>query len=251
MKLSKRLETIALQVPPGSRLADIGSDHALLPVYLVQKGRVPYAVAGELNPGPYDAARKQVKEASLGERIVVRQADGLRAVLEGEVDAVSIAGMGGALIVHILEEGRSKLDGVHTLVLQPNIGEDQVRRWLVQNGWQLAAEQLLEEDGKFYEVLTAVRNDDQAGGADLYAARELGCGIEISEALLYRLGPYLVEQPNEAFFAKWRSELAKLEGIAADMTRSDAESARLRREMLLQDIAATKEVLVCLQKERQ
>lgn len=253
VKLSKRLETIASQVPAGSRLADIGSDHALLPVYLVQQGMIPYAVAGEINPGPYEAAKKQVAEAGLSHCIAVRRGDGLQAVQAGEVDAITIAGMGGALIVHILEQGRSKLEAVQTLVLQPNIGEDQVRRWLTANGWRLAAEQLLEEDGKYYEVLTAQReaeNADTAGTANLYAPRMLACGIQVEESLLYRLGPYLIDSPNEAFYGKWRSELRKMAGIAQDMGRSDSESAQVRRDALLLEIAKMEEVLACLQKDK-
>lgn len=251
VKLSKRLETIAHQVPEGSRLADIGSDHALLPVYLVQQGIVHYAVAGEINPGPYEAASKQVRQAELAERIIVRQGDGLQAVEVGEVDTITIAGMGGALIVHILEQGKSKLAGVRTLVLQPNVGEDQVRHWLVANGWRLITEHILEEDGKIYEVLTADKpasDEAQDVKEQLYSERVLPCGITVSSELLYRMGPYLLEGPNAAFYEKWRSELQKLAGIATEMARSELVSATLRRAALLEEMAKIEEVLACLQK---
>jgi tRNA (adenine22-N1)-methyltransferase len=251
LKLSKRLETIAQQVPAGSRLADIGSDHAQLPVYLVQQGIVHYAVAGEINPGPFEAASKQVREAALEEQIKVRQGDGLQAVEIGEVDTITIAGMGGALIVHILEQGKAKLAGVYTLVLQPNVGEDQVRHWLVENGWRLITEQILQEDGKIYEVLTANKptsDQMQVNTEKLYNERVLPCGITVSSELLYRMGPYLLEQPNAVFYEKWRSELQKLASVSKEMARSDLDSAKIRRAALLEETAKIEEVLACLQK---
>jgi tRNA (adenine22-N1)-methyltransferase len=253
VKLSNRLHTIAHQVPKSSRLADIGSDHALLPVYLIQQGRVPFAIAGEVNPGPFEAAGRQVKEAGLADQVQVRLGDGLQVIEPGEVEVITIAGMGGALIAHILEQGKQKLNGVHTLVLQPNVGEDQVRRWLVHNGWKLTDEIILEEDGKYYEILTAANaaNEiDQESVKAPYAPQTLECGLTVDEALLYRMGPYLLQKPNDAFFAKWRSELAKSNVVAGEMTRSDSESAKQRREALLEEITITEEVLACLRMGR-
>ena len=105
IKLSRRLQTIADQVTQGARVADIGSDHALLPVYLIQSGRCPSAIAGELNTGPFQAARKQTAEAGLKTVIEVRQGDGLSVLEPGEADTVTIAGMGGSLMADILEAG--------------------------------------------------------------------------------------------------------------------------------------------------
>lgn len=96
MELSRRLEKIASYVPDQAVLADIGSDHALLPVYLVQNGKIAAAVAGELNDGPYLAARKQVDGTGTQDRISVRKGDGLSVLRRGEADTVVIAGMGAA-----------------------------------------------------------------------------------------------------------------------------------------------------------
>jgi tRNA (adenine22-N1)-methyltransferase len=254
VKLSNRLQAIAHQVPKGSRLADIGSDHALLPVYLVQQGIVPYAIAGEVNPGPYEAAGRQVKEADLARQVHVRLGNGLEVIEAGEVEAITIAGMGGALIVQILEQGKQKLAQAHTLILQPNVGEDQVRRWLAVNGWLLTREQILEEDGKYYEILTAVHGAEgwsSESAEALYEARNLDCGLHVEADMFYRMGPYLLQQPNQAFYDKWQSELAKSNVVSREMARSDSDSARQRREALLEEISKTEEVLACLRTGKQ
>lgn len=161
MRLSARLQLISDLLPKGCRFADIGSDHALLPVSAVQSGRAAFAVAGEVNDGPLEAARRQVAEAGETQRISVRKGDGLAVIAPGEVDAITIAGMGGALIVSILSGGKPKLAGVKRLVLQPNVGEEP-RRWLAENDWYLAEEAILEEDGKIYEVMMAESAADAA-----------------------------------------------------------------------------------------
>src|SRR5690554_6840208 len=104
VKLSKRLAMIAGQIPIGDRVADIGSDHAHLPVYLAQQGLIEYAIAGELNEGPFLTACKQVQQANLEHKVSVRHGDGLSVLRANEVDTIVIAGMGGSTMVSILEQ---------------------------------------------------------------------------------------------------------------------------------------------------
>jgi tRNA (adenine22-N1)-methyltransferase len=251
IKLSKRLQLIASLVPRGARLADIGSDHALLPTYLAERGMTIFAVAGEVNEGPYQAAAKQVREAGLAGSIDVRRGDGLAVLQPGEVDCVTIAGMGGALIASILTAGLEKLDGVRTLILQPNVGEALVRRWLVEHGWFLAKEHILEEDGKIYEVLTAMRTPDSGrANADLYEPRSLAPSVVASRERLLEMGPYLLEQATDVFIHKWLLELDKLERVCAQLALSTAEASRLKEAQTREYIRETEEVLACLQKGR-
>lgn len=244
--LSERLLLIAEQIPQGSRLADIGSDHALLPAFLVKNGRVSFAVAGEVNPGPFKAAQRQVAEAGLKALIDVRRGDGLDVISPGEVDVITIAGMGGNLIVSILEAGKAKLAGVGRLVLQPNVGEEAVRRWLYAEGWSLIDEHILEEDGKIYEILTAERAN--VLDKELYKPRELnGYGV-LTEERLFQFGPYLSADVSGVFVEKWTREIAKLERIAGQLTHSELDEAKRKREALLVEIAELKELNACLRK---
>ncbi len=231
-------------------MADIGSDHALLPVYAVQNGIAAFAVAGEVNEGPLEAAKRQVAEAGESSRISVRKGDGLAVIAPGEVDCVTIAGMGGALIAAILTQGREKLTGVTRLVLQPNVGEELVRRWLVENGWYLTDEAILEEDGKIYEILTAERaaDADELNKA-LYQERRIpGCSVSLSQELQLLMGPRLTMAPTEVWVAKWRSEIAKLDRIRQSVAASTQETARGKEAELTSRIYQLKEVLACLPK---
>jgi tRNA (adenine22-N1)-methyltransferase len=248
IKLSKRLQTIAGHVPQGSRLADIGSDHALLPVFLAQHGVVDYAVAGELNPGPFEAALRQVERAGVDRIVRVRRGDGLRVIQAGEVNVVVIAGMGGHLIARILSEGSGKLTGVNLLVLQPNVGEDLVRRWLDQNGWNLSGESIIEEDGQWYEILTAV---PKRQSPPVYpSSMRLSCGLSLSKESLYRYGPHFVRQAPAEWHRKWEQELAKLERIHRQIRQSNTDAALRKEPEIREQIQEIREVLACLRKDK-
>ncbi|MDU0201663.1 tRNA (adenine(22)-N(1))-methyltransferase [Paenibacillus sp. MAH-36] len=250
VKLSKRLQMIADRVPVGSKVADIGSDHALLPTFLAQQGMIVFAVAGEVNPGPFEAATRQVLESGLSKKISVRSGDGLAVIEPGEVNVITIAGMGGSLMASILEAGKQKLEGVTHLILQPNVGEDQVRKWLLAEGWNLVAEAILEEDGKIYEILTATAGSAQDKNSQeaLYAERTLSGGIVVSKERLLQMGPYLLEEAPEVWFSKWDSELKKLAMIEGQLKLSTAEASAVKAEQIAQEIKDIKEVLACLQK---
>ncbi|WP_210365962.1 tRNA (adenine(22)-N(1))-methyltransferase TrmK [Bacillus sp. REN3] len=194
-RLSNRLEAVANHIPEGASLADIGSDHAYLPCHVVRKGRVPKAVAGEVAEGPFQSALAQVESEGLTGLIDVRKGDGLDVVSPGEVKCITIAGMGGALISSILEQGKTKLEGVERLVLQPNVGSFAVRRWLIENGWELIKEEIIKEDGKIYEILAAEKGDPLAP----YKSGRL------EEGILF--GPFLLKEKPGAFIEKWSQEL--------------------------------------------
>lgn len=136
-KLSLRLQRVAVHIPKESILADIGSDHAYLPCYAVIHNLCSKAIAGEVVEGPYQSAVKQVRETGLEAKIDVRKGDGLDVLEKDEATSITIAGMGGTLITSILEKGKDKLAKVERLILQPNVGSQNVRTWLMDNGWEL------------------------------------------------------------------------------------------------------------------
>lgn len=209
-KLSKRLQVVASFVPFGARLADVGSDHAYLPLFLVEKGQIDFAVAGEVVPGPYESAREHVTEAGRLSQIAVRLADGLAAVkADDQISVVTIAGMGGRLIAAILEAGQAALAGVERLILQPNNREDDVRQWLVTHGFQLVAETILEEQGKIYEVLVAEK------------------GKQVLSPIQLRFGPYLLTERSDIFVKKWQKEWDKLQ-LALEKIPDEHSDSRQR-----------------------
>ncbi|SMG12885.1 tRNA (adenine(22)-N(1))-methyltransferase [Paenibacillus aquistagni] len=252
MKLSRRLQCIADLVPKGSRMADIGSDHALLPAYLVKVGIVPFAVAGEVNQGPYEAALRQVKGSLIEDQVQVRLGDGLAVLTPNEVDCITIAGMGGSLIASILDKDSAKLEGVSTLVLQPNVGEEFVRSWLSKHGWLLVEEHILEEDGKIYEILLAVKQDEDTFSVEdklLYTEQKLG-NVTLDRQWLMQLGPHLIREPNDILIRKWSSEIAKQDKILATMAATSSEEVKVKREQFEAYKKALEEIVACWQKDR-
>ena len=220
--ISKRLELVASFVPQGAILLDVGSDHAYLPIELIERGKIESAIAGEVVEGPYQSAVKNVEAHGLKEKIQVRLANGLAAFEEGDqVSVITIAGMGGRLIARILEEGLEKLSNVRRLILQPNNREDDLRIWLQDNGFQIVAESILEEAGKFYEILVV-----EAGQMNLSASD-------------VRFGPFLSKELSPVFVQKWQKEAVKLEFALGQIPDKNLEE----RQVLVDKIQAIKEVL--------
>ncbi|MCM3111397.1 tRNA (adenine(22)-N(1))-methyltransferase [Lederbergia lenta] len=229
-KLSKRLDRVVSYVIPGSKIADIGSDHAYLPCYAIKHGVASRAVAGEVVEGPYQAAIQQVNSSGLKDLIDVRKGNGLAVIEAGEVDCIVIAGMGGALITEILETGKEKLEGVKRLILQPNLAANNIRRWMLENEWQLIHENILCEDNKSYEVLVAEKGNPYLPYTD-----------EKKEILL---GPYLLQEKNEIFQHKWLQEIQQWEKILQHLKSSEENEANRRKQNeLLEKINMVKEAL--------
>ena len=157
--LSKRLRMNASFVTPGSRLADVGTDHGYIPIALVMEGKIPSALAMDVNEGPLERAKEHIREFQLESCIHTRLSDGVLALHPGEADSVLIAGMGGALTIKILSEGEQVLKSVKELILQPQSEIDKVRRYLEKAGYRIIQEDMVYEDGKYYPVMKAVAGE--------------------------------------------------------------------------------------------
>ena len=135
MHIDRRLETIANLVPQGCVLADIGTDHAYLPVWLLDKQRIARAIAGDIAAGPCQAARTTVAQFGQHEHVEVRQGSGLKVLSPGEADCIAIAGMGASTIISILEDDTEVAQSAELLVLQPMAGAASLRAWLCSHSW--------------------------------------------------------------------------------------------------------------------
>ena len=155
MNLDKRLSAVAALLREGKRLADIGTDHAYLPVAQVAAGKCPAAIASDIGRGPLEAARRTVTTAGLTREITLRLGDGLDTVSTGEVEDIAIAGMGGETITAILQAAPWVKDPALRLVLQPMTRAEELRRWLLTNGFAIVEERLVQDGRHLYPVLAA------------------------------------------------------------------------------------------------
>ena len=177
LRLQPRLQCIADLVPDGARLADVGTDHGYLPVYLLQRGLIACAIASDVNAAPLEHARRTAEE--YGVALDLRLCAGLDAIKPDEADVVVIAGMGGETILAILEQAARDWRGV-TLLLQPMTKAELLRRRLPELGLHIAQERLVRDKGTIYAVLTVV-----AGKGAPPTAAEAWCGAGLLRDPLY------------------------------------------------------------------
>ena len=153
--IDNRIKAIENFVQSGCVVADIGADHGYLAIELIKSGRAAKVIATEKNIGPFEALSKNI----LGfNRIEARLGDGLQVLSAGEVDTICIAGMGGALIEKILDDSPEVVKSARQLILQPMNGVKKIRKWLAENDWAIADEDLAEAGGIIYEIICAERN---------------------------------------------------------------------------------------------
>ena len=153
VKISNRLMTAAALVTQGYTLADVGTDHGYIPIYLLQQKKIPAAIAMDINEGPLERAKEHIALYGLQAYIQTRLSDGVAALKPGEVEAVLIAGMGGGLIMHILKDGEKVCQSAKELILQPQSEIEHVREFLREKGYTILAEDMVYEDGKFYPMM--------------------------------------------------------------------------------------------------
>lgn len=200
-RLDERLEAVLALVHTGIH-ADIGSDHAKLPLRLIQSGRARRCIVVELNPGPLALARRNVARAGLTDHIEIRAGDGFAPLHPAEADSASITGMGAGTIAGILRRAEV---GVltPTLVLQPNDNPAPIRVWAQESGYHLTDERLI--DGYWpYPVLRLVR---QSGPDPAYS------GLPLAAALRY--GPHLLREAGPLLAARIRADVLRLTPLAA------------------------------------
>lgn len=235
MHLDKRLQAVASFVPQGSRLGDIGTDHAYLPVWLVRNGAIASAVAGDIASGPCQAARATVAMYATADKIAVRQGSGLAVLAPGEADCIAICGMGGSTIISILAADMAVAKSAQRLVLQPMAGAAALRRWLVEQGWRLASEALVDDPPHFYEIICAERSADAAASGAVSAA-----GYSEAE---YLVGPALLRDGHPLLAKQIARQQVSLEELLSNMARSERAKASAKyqeAQRLVQELEALK-----------
>jgi tRNA (adenine22-N1)-methyltransferase len=210
LKLSKRLEAISEMVSLSNVVADIGSDHALLPIALVLSGKVTRAYASEVNEGPYEMSVKNIEKYNLQNYITPVLSDGI-SELEADVNCITICGMGGNLIADILNSNKAKLARVNEIIIQPNNNEETARIWLVNNGYDIDNETIVYEDDVYYEVIKAVKREIP----NRYSKEEL------------YFGPVLLKEKSKEFVSKWNKYKDYLNKVISQINNPELSNSKM------------------------
>ena len=220
--LSKRLLTAYELAEPAKVIADIGTDHAYLPVHLLKTGKADFAVCCDINSGPLSRAEKTIKDHNLTDRVSLRQGSGLSPLEPGEADTIFVCGMGGSLIISILENDRQKALSADRLILQPQNDIPKVRKYLTENQFLIEAENMVLDGGFFYTVLSVKQGDSPP----------------LSEAELL-LGPCLLKERPSVFLDYINQQKTKLEALS-ELLREKSTPAALEK---LSEIQHTLDIL--------
>lgn len=217
-RLGPRLRAVAARVPAGcSCLADIGTDHGYIPVFLLQTGWIERAVAADVGAAPLEHARRTARRFGLSERISFRLGDGLAVLMPGEADVIVIAGMGGDTIADILAAAPWSREGP-LLLLQPMSKADALRRWLPANGYAVCGEELVQDKGVLYPILSV-----RGGEMPLADEAQAQGGFLLWQDPLW--GLYL------------DSRLLRLRRAVAGLARARDPEVAARRDQLIQVVA--------------
>lgn len=236
---SKRLRAVADMVSPGYSLADIGTDHGFIPIDLVAAGTCPFALAMDINQGPLERARAHIREEGLEERIQTRLSDGLVGLEAGETDTILIAGMGGPLILRILQEESAKAVAAKELVLSPHSEWELVRRSLWADGFRITDEDMVYEDGKYYIILKgSYRREDGGMQSEGLQAEGLKTASGAEETPSAEAFAYEAEEtPSEEAFAYGALLIERRHPVLKDYLQAEHE----KYSQILQGLSAQPE----------
>ena len=209
MQLSKRLRSLADMVTRGRIVADVGCDHAYVSIYLLEKQIAKGVIAMDINKGPLKKAQENIDMHDLTERIETRLSNGLEKLEAGEVDTILIAGMGGPLIVSILEARPDVVEQCKEMILSPHSEIELVRAYLRTHNFAITEENMIKEDGKYYMMVKAIRE-------------EMSSINEVNE-IYDRYGKYLLEHKNPVLNEYLHVELTKREKILAQLQKNSSE----------------------------
>ncbi len=227
MRLSQRLLSVANETLYET-LADIGTDHAFVPIYLINEGKIKKALACDVSKGSLEKARINIEQTGLEKQISARLSDGLKAIKPHEAETVILAGMGGMLINDILNQSPLVLETVKQLILQPQKDLPQVRKCIHTLGFKIVNEIMLFEAGVYYNILNCHR-----GSEIPYSERE------------YLFGKILIERKDKVLKEYLQFSLKKLRSIKQKIN-PETLNAKNRLDNADREISEISEVLECL-----
>ena len=227
MQLSQRLSSVASMVTAGNCLADVGTDHGYVPIYLYERKIIPRAIAMDVNKGPLERAALHIAESGMKEAIETRLSDGLTALKPGEADSVVVAGMGGPLIIRILSAHPEITESLKELILQPQSEISEVRIWLYEQGYEIVEEHMVFEDGKYYPMFKAVKNPEAEKLTDLE----------------YKYGKLSVLREPEVLRAYLVREIANKQTILQKLSEETTEKSKGRAVEIKALLAELEEML--------
>ena len=225
MELSQRLQVIAEMVRY-PRVADIGTDHGYVPIWLFLQGKLSFGIACDIHTEPLKRAGENIRLAMAQKAVKTRLGNGLAPVMPNEVDSVVIAGMGGMLIISILEEAKEVVLGLKELIVSPHLDVPRVRQYLHRIGFFIEKEHMLKEDGKFYTVIRAVP------GQERYQTQAE-----------YDYGKLLLENRDAVLLAFLQEEEKRLSYIHQKLQMETSGQATKRLHEIEEELTRLQEVL--------
>lgn len=218
MKLTDRLLKIASLVTKDSKLADIGTDHGYIPLYLLENNKIDFAILADVNKGPLENAKKEAKRLNLIEKVDLRLGSGIEVLQKDEVDEIIIAGMGGMLIASLLEAKLEVVQSAKKLILQPMQAQDELRKYLLNNGYEIFNEVLVREDFRIYEIIEC---------------RYIGKNTKVDDEIYYEIGQRLIENKDNLLndlidkkIHSYSSIIQKLDGKSSEMIDKKIELSK-------------------------
>ena len=228
IKLSTRLQAIADFVEKGQSLADIGTDHGFLPMFLAENNICPKVVLSDINTGPLEKAAENIARHCPGKEFDIRLGSGMSTIASGEVDVIVIAGMGGLLIADIMGEDPPRSGSYKRFILQPRNAQDKLRSWLLGNNFSLCDEKLVREGKYICEIIVAQPNDQRPS---VHPNNRL-----FQREMDFEISPVLFRQKDPLLTAFIKNKINTEKKIAASLLKSATDDSEEKRKQSIERI---------------